>query len=213
MPVGTLETVLARRTSKLLDTEVTISEVSKLCSRLRDQQHRVAWANLKVLMNGWTTSRRMHETKIDACFCGCCRQGVEEQEDALTHDIRCERLWFLVGIHCWPGASSPMTRLGFGLPPEDFARQAHINAVATKVYEQVKHTPGLRESARIASTIGDLCSWAQQVSELAKAAAHEYACHKSLDVRMREAGKARRRAHGAKQSVRQPEATLSGLRG
>ena len=29
MPVGTLETVLARRTSKLLDTEVTISEVSK----------------------------------------------------------------------------------------------------------------------------------------------------------------------------------------
>ena len=185
MPASALEQLLARRTSKLLETQITTNEISKLCVQLLKQQHRVAWANIKILANGWTTSRRMHKEKIDACFFGCWRQGIAEQEDALSHYIHCERLWFLVSIHCWPGASTPITRLGIGLSPEAFTRQAHINAVLTKVYEQVKHTPMLRESARLAATGGNLRSWAQQVSELAKAGAHEYACHKSFATRLR----------------------------
>ena len=47
-----------------------------------------AFALVRTLSNGWTTSSRMHEPFIRSCFFGC-----HNSRDELAHYISCKRLW------------------------------------------------------------------------------------------------------------------------
>ena len=47
-----------------------------------------AFALVRTLSNGWTTSSRMHEPCIRSCFFGC-----HNSRDELAHYLSCTRLW------------------------------------------------------------------------------------------------------------------------
>ena len=58
---------------------------------------------VKTLLNGWTTSRRLHES-----FCMPCLFGCRDCQDSFGHYVRCIRLRQLVSFLCNESITSPI---------------------------------------------------------------------------------------------------------
>ena len=58
---------------------------------------------VKTLLNGWTTSRRLHES-----FCMPCLFGCQQSQDSFGHYVRCTRLRQLVSFLCNENLTKPI---------------------------------------------------------------------------------------------------------
>ena len=93
---------------------------------------------IKTWCAGWTTSHRMHESKLHECLFGC-----RGEQDNIAYYLRCPYLWDTLDRVVLGEASSrpragiaPLHRLGM-FPPDQGAMQSL--ALAFSVYHAIKN--------------------------------------------------------------------------
>ena len=67
--------------------------VEKWCSLVRSLPPFFAWANVKTLLGGWSTSRRLHEVELLPCVYGC------DALDEWKHSLPAARYGHRSGVH------------------------------------------------------------------------------------------------------------------
>ena len=117
---------------------------------LKNLGMRGATAVVKTWANAWTTTSRMHESKILTCIFGC------EAQDCLDHYLCCDPLWTAVisASHkrselLW---TSPIVKLGLVSPSIEWLQMC---ALAFACYHSIKmsHMPEVLQALES----GNLC--------------------------------------------------------
>ena len=106
---------------------------SQVCGLVKNLGVRGSIAVIKTWANAWTTSSRMHESKVLQCIFGC------EATDCLDHYLCCDPLWTAVISASFKRSEllwqSPLTKLGLERPSIEWLQMC---AVAFACYHSIK---------------------------------------------------------------------------
>ena len=135
--------LLARRIHAWLphDPQIPVAELGRRWEELRSILDRSppswAWAHIKTLSGGWTTSARIPSATECQCLFGC------QAPDSFQHYLVCPRLLHLLAYPRGFLPACPLTRLGLGPVPDnesEYPRQRchHIVVLSFHIYHKLK---------------------------------------------------------------------------
>ena len=134
----TLATVVAKRVRAFSGAGMTLEEANVLVGRVRALSKKVPRAGVAVLrtiVNGWSTSHRLHTSDQRPCVFGC-----SEAVDSLHHYfVVCPRLDFMLRKCTASPAPSrdPRAALGFGLAVAEAEHALLQMAVSSRAYAAI----------------------------------------------------------------------------
>jgi len=93
---------------------------------------KILYTVIKTWVNSWCTTSRLHENTQWPCIFGCC-----DEDDSLSHYLRCPRLWSSIGavVKSELVFLDPVEKMGLVHPT---SRKLKLIAVASRVYHALK---------------------------------------------------------------------------